>query len=205
MKTITIKRLVFLIAPILLITGCTKDYTNYYPDDEDKGVAIFSSTANNVMGCFIDGKAWRTGSRTTSLFSPPRYEVYITKQNTSSLLDTLSISWSGYYAENKDMPAYLELILPVAKTFNYLDLSALRGQRLQLDTTNGFFSTSIPGLNNPNSKGRGHIYFHTARFDSISPGVFKGTMSGLFEADFGSFKILRGRFDHNITEDQVDL
>jgi len=184
--------------------GCYKDYTNFYPDKEEPGLSIFSNRQNNIMSCFIEGKPWRTDSRTTSFFSRISYEVYITKQETNSLSDTIIISWSGYYSENKDFNRDITLVLPVAKNFGQRELSALQGQRLSIGAGNGYFTTNID-LNMNNAKGSGSIYFHSARFDSISPGFYSGSMSGLFEADFNSFKILKGRFDHTMTADQIQF
>jgi hypothetical protein len=204
MKSNRVKRLFLLCLPGFLISGCSKNETNYYADAEDPGIAIFSNSGNNILSCFIEGKPWRTVSRTRSGFSTrTNYEVEIIKQSTNSLSDTLIISWLGYYPAKDSAPGYLSLHLAVSQNFNYRDLSALQGQRLRINSTNDFFSTGINGLNTANTKGSGSIYFHTARFDSIAPGAYRGNMSGLFEADFISFKITRGRFDHIITPEQV--
>jgi hypothetical protein len=205
MKNICTKKILLFLVPGLLIMGCSKNYTNYYADGEDNGIAIFSNTGNNVLSCFIDGKPWRTVDRKTSGFAYSRtsYEVYISKQLTNSLLDTLIITWEGYYPPNNFSNGNLNLIIPVAKNFSYKDFSALQGQRLQIDTTTAFFSTSISGLNNNNTKGKGNIYFYAAQLDSIGTSSYIGKMSGLFEADFGAFKITRGRFDHLLTPENV--
>ncbi len=205
MKNICSKKNLLFLLPGLLIMGCSKNYTNYYPDAEDNGIAIFSNTGNNVLSCFIDGKPWRTVNRETSGFpnSITSYEVYIIKQSTTSLLDTLIITWPGYYPVNYFSQGDLNLIIPVAKNFSHKDFTALQGQRLQIDTTTAFFTTSISGLNSGNIKGKGNIYFHTAQLDSIGPREYIGKMSGLFDADFGTFKITRGRFDHLLNSENV--
>jgi hypothetical protein len=203
MKNNYLKNKWFLLWPLFIITGCYRNETNYYLDAEDKGIAIFSNTGNNLLTCFIDGKPWRTGNRTSGGFiSRPRYEVDIVKQITNSLQDTLMIIWSGYFPSDS-LNGYLTFIMPVAKNFSYKDFSALQGRRLQVDTTNGNFSTAISSLNTGNTKGSGSIYFHTARLDSIGPNTYSGKMSGLIEADFISFKITKGRFDHTIESPQV--
>jgi hypothetical protein len=205
MKNIcTKKNLLFLLLGFIIM-GCSKNYTNYYADAEDNGIAIFSNTGNNILSCFIDGKPWRTVDRETSGFSYQitSYEVYIIKQSTNSLLDTLIINWLGYYPVNYFSQGNLNLTIPVIKNFSNKDFAALQGQRLQIDTTNAFFTISISGLNSGNIKGKGNIYFHTAQLDSIGPGAYMGKMSGLFEADFGTFKITRGRFDHLLDPQNV--
>lgn len=197
MSKYSIKNSAALLLYCFLLMGCYKNNTNYYPDAEDRGVSIFSDRGNNVMSCFIAGKTWRTIDRKVSGFSPRTvYEVYIQKQITGSLLDTIVISWQGYYNESKDAQGALSLVLAVHKNFTAADFSALQGKRLVIDSLqNGFFSDGISGLRN---KGNGSIYFHTARLDSIGPGFPIGTMSGLFEANFSSYKITRGRFDETL-------
>jgi hypothetical protein len=178
----------------------------YYDDAENPGIAIFSNTGNNILSCFVNGKSWRTASRITyGISARTSYEVYITKQSASALQDTLLISWNGYYPTDSLGQGTLNLTIPVAKNFSYKDFAGLQGQRLQIDTTTAFFTTSISGLNSGNIKGKGNIYFHIAQLDSIGPGAYMGKMSGLFDADFSAFKITRGRFDHIIDPQQVNF
>ena len=49
------------------------------------------------------------------------------------------------------------------------------------------------------------IYFNIARFDSIAPNMYKGNLSGLLEANFGTFNISKDRFDHFLEPNQVFL
>ncbi|MEP7109722.1 MAG: hypothetical protein ABI760_17130 [Ferruginibacter sp.] len=205
MRKNSIKSLLFLFLPGVLIMGCYKNETRYFDDAADPGIVIFSDNGNNILSCFIEGKPWRTVSRITSGFPSlhTNFEVDIIKQPATGLRDTLIIKWLGYFSGNENSQGYLSLHLAVPPNFSYRDLSALQGQRLHIDATKGFFSTSITGLNTGNTNGSGDIYFHTAQFDSIAPGSYSGSISGLFEADFNSFKITRGRFDHIITPEQV--
>jgi hypothetical protein len=99
----------------------------------------------------------------------------------------------------------MNLVLAVAKNFTTQDMASFEGKRFNLNTVNGFFTATLPGTNGTNLKGSGNIFFHVARFDSIAPGAFKGIISGLFEADFNSFKISKGRFDHGIDPEQLRL
>lgn len=209
MKNNSLKNTGLLILCTLILAGCSKNETTYFADAEDEGIAIFSNTGNNLLTCYIDGRPWRTDSRTSGGgFAGglgTNYEVDIVKQTSSSLQDTLLIIWRGYFSTDSFSGGYLTLRLPVTKNFGYKDFSALQGTRLQIDTTNGFFSTSISRLNTSNIKGSGNIYFHAARLDSIGPNAYNGSMSGLFEADFTSFKITKGRFDHSFTPQNVSL
>ena len=202
-----IKKWVILPAIVFSLLGCYKNYTKNYNDAETPGLSIFSNKGNNILSCFIDGKPWRTIDRIKfEISSRVRYEVDVRKERTSSLLDTLVINWIGYYIGNDSTPGNLRLLIAVPKNFNYRNFSALQGQRLLIDTTNnGFFSTSITGLNTGNNKGNGSIYFHTALLDSIGPDKYIGNMSGLIEANFPSFKITKGRFDESLDGGNIAL
>lgn len=207
MKKIILYQVVFIFFTVAFLQGCRKNYTNYYPDKEDEGLAIFSNTGNNLMTCFIDGKPWRTidrtsyGSTRTSI-----YELEIVKRITSGLRDTLSFHWQGHYNTEEYPSGTVTLVLSVPKNFDYRSLSALNGQRLLIDSAvNGFFSTSISELSVGNPKGNGSIYFHQLKLDSISPAVFSGHMAGLLDADFPLFNITRGRFDEYLTGENVSL
>lgn len=205
-KRTTIPSFLFYIFLFFGTAGCTKETSHYYPDKQTPGTAIFSNTGNNVLSCFIDGRPWQTISRSVviALFSRPIYEVYIQKQITGSTLDTLSILWEGHYNNDQNGRQFISLVLPVAKNFSLSDLSAMEGKRISIDSSNGFFTVDLQGVSQSgNQRGKGTIYFNRLRFDSSGTGYHSGRMAGIFEADFGSFKITSGRFDHNLDAAQV--
>ena len=190
----------------LVAAGCVKETSYYYPDKQTPGTAIFSNTGNNVLSCFVDGRSWQTKSRSVNggFFSHPVYEVYFEKMLSSGAMDTLLIIWEGHYSGDQNGQEVISLMLPVAKNFKLSDLSAMQGKRLVIDSSTGFFAVNLQGLFPVDrQRGKGVVYFNTARFDSTSVGYYNGRMAGLFEADFGSFKITSGRFDHNISSSQV--
>lgn len=187
--------------------GCTRDDTKYYADGEDKGLAIFSNTYNNILSCYINDKPWRTFSRVLTGFTPRMHnEVEITRQPATTSKDTLIIQWHGYFETNQRNTAdiRLHLALPAHATIN--DLNALQGKRLIIDSTiNGFFEINDAGINPANIKANGHLYFNIASFNSIAPNTYTGDISGLFDADFSSVKITKGRFDHFISPEQIQF
>lgn len=206
MKRKKINRLYSFLFACIIMTGCLKSKTNYYDDAENAGLSIFSNTGNNVLSCFIDGKPWRTINRVISgIFIRPTYEVTVIKQSFSGLSDSLTINWTGYYPPNETITGSLSLHLAIAKNFTYKDLAAFNGQRLIINNANGYFLSSIAAANTFNAKGFGNIYFNTLRLDSIGPNNYSGKMSGLLDADFTSFKIAKGRFDHTIEPLQVNF
>lgn len=202
MRKHNFKKIFYFLLAGFLLTGCSRNDTRYFADAEDPGIAIFSSTGNNIFSCFIDGKPWRTVSRTSGGFTYYRinYEVDIFKQVTGNVKDTLVITWKGYFEGNTVMTNSFSLHLAVEPGFGYKELNFLQGQRLTIDTAINYFSSTVNGFN---SKGKGHIYFHSISLDSIGPGMYRGSMSGLLDADFNASKITRGRFDHWIAPDQV--
>jgi hypothetical protein len=197
----------YLLAAVFLLAGCSRNDTRYFSDAEQPGLAIFSSTGNNLFSCFIDGKPWRSVSRTTGGFEFPvtRYEVDISKQSTGATTDTLLISWQGYFGTKDTLRNTITLHLAVAAGFGYKELNALQGQRLLVDGTNGYFSSRPEFFGGPDLKGPGHIYFHALKIDSTGPGSYTGAMNGLLDADFASSKITNGRFDHVMEAPQVNL
>lgn len=189
------------IAALIFLTGCTKNETHYYQDNNAAGLSIFSNTGNNTFSCFIDGSAWRTVDRTSGgILSRNVYEVQIRKQFFDSLTDVLSITWEGYYVSDKNNSGDISLNLYVPKNFSYNDFSAMQGKRLIIDSTNGYFLAAL-GANDV--RGTGTIYFNTANLIANSVSGNGGSMSGLLEADFGSFQLTSGRFDHNLDAIQI--
>jgi hypothetical protein len=179
--------------------------TEFYADPQATGLGIFSNTGNNLMSGYIQNEPWRTRDRTTGGFlGTARYELLINKQITSGVSDNLIFTWYGYPSTNNTLNGDVSLVLSVPKNFGYRDLSALKGQRIALDTTNGYFTFSS---SQPNTgKGTGNIYFHNMQIDSVGPNNFTGRMSGLLDAKFGSSLILQnGRFDHSITAQQIQF
>jgi hypothetical protein len=195
--------LLFFFSSILF--SCTVNHTEFYPDAQANGLGIFSNTDNNLMSCYIQNQPWRTRDRISGGF-PVRttYELLINRQITSGVSDNLIFTWYVSAAVNNTFNGDIGLVLSVPKNFGYRELSALKRQRIALDTTNGYFTFSSIGPNF--GKGAGNIYFHNIQIDSIGPNNFTGRMSGLMDAKFGSSLILsNGRFDHNITAEQIQF
>lgn len=200
MKTFYTTAWLFISISFFVFIGCTIDYTEYYADSEDPGLAIFSNKGNNLMTCYINGKPWRTTKKRTTFPGGLRLDVSITRFSTTSALDTLQFLWSGDYNTNGLQAAgELSLLLPVPKTFSIKDISALQGQRLSIDTANntGAFVISY------GTKGNGNIFFQTAKVDSVSPGIYVGRISGLLDANLPGYAVTRGRFDHSLVPEQL--
>lgn len=197
---------------ILLLAGCSKNLTDYYPDAEDPGLAIFSNSGNNLMTCYTKGKPWKTDDRFFSAIAGSgggyhiRYEVYIFKQqSTTGNKDTLDISWTGTYVNDSVTIRNIGIKIPVAPDFSYRNFTALRGQRISVDGTNGYFYTNGFSLPTGDIRGKGSIFFLTAQADSLPTQRYTGKLSGIFEADFTGYTITRGRFDHTLDEGNLNF
>ena len=193
-----------LLLPVFLKTSCSKNQTKFFSDTDDPGLAIFSNHNNNVMTCYVKGQAWRSVDRISYSTGNTSFEVTVAKKiNNTSLFDTLIINWIGNYQSPNSRDKNITLTLPVAKGFNYKSFSNFEGQRMVIDTTNGYFSSYIDDFYQQKEKGSGSIFFLTAHLDSLSPNNYIGKMSGLFEAKFNTSTITRGRFDHSLTYGNV--
>ncbi len=205
MNRIILQKAMYFFCTGILLLSCTKSSTNAYPDPADPGLAIFSNTGNNILSCMINDAPWRTQDRMIYILGRPGYEVNVRLQKTSTAKDSLWFSWHGYYSSDINNSGTLEMGMAVNKNFGYKEFSALKGQRLHLDTNNGYFLLSINGLVNNGTKGSGNIYFNSIALDSIGPNNYTGKMSGLFDADFNTTKITKGRFDHALDYSQVSF
>lgn len=183
----------------LLLIACSKNQTSFYSDEKDPGLAIFSNTQNNIMTCYANGRVWRTGNRIaySGWGGGTIYEIYINKNTTTSLHDTIVIAWDGNFENSSNRDSRISLTLPFAKNFLH-SFNALEGKRLVFDTTQGFYTASMGVFAEQSNKGWGSIYFLNAHIDSIGPNDFRGKISGLFEAHFATGEINRGRFDHSL-------
>lgn len=189
----------------VMLGSCTIESTNYYPDGQQDGLAIFSNTGNNLMTAYANNAAWQTRPRSATVFlgSIKRYEVMLRRFNFNGIQDTIQLQWTGKELQNGSSSGDLSLSLIFPRGFGYKDFNALQGKRLAVNLNNGYFTTTINNLNAGNVKGIGVVYFHTASLDSTGPGIYSGKMSGLIEADFNGNKITKGRFDHTLNTDQV--
>ncbi|HEY5409070.1 MAG TPA: hypothetical protein VIJ92_18400 [Ginsengibacter sp.] len=193
-----------LVAASVLLAGCNKNITKYYADEEDKGLAVFSNTGNNIFTCYVNELPWRTFSRTTGgLFSGGTSELYISKQIDSSAQDLLIIQWNGFLQKYPTGYNTISLYLKVPKDFTRNDISSFQGQRFAIDSSKGYFYANISGFNT--ETGFGNIYFYSASFDSATQGSYSGELSGILEADFPDFKITKGRFDDQLSVSQFQF
>lgn len=188
------------IAVAIFLSGCAK--RNFYPDKDDPGLSRFTSYGYNVVTNYINGKPY------INLFSLLRgnYLPVFTKLSTNSAEDTLSIYWpierEDTSKNNNDPYQYLELWMPVSKTFSKIDFLSYNGKRI-IDSC----SIAVGSLGNPGAppKGQANIYFVKIEEDKtyLNPHL---KISGLFDGNIGdSILVTKGRFDFNIDESTLDF
>ncbi len=188
---------------ICLFIGCEKNETIAIPDNSYKGLAIFSNTGNNIFTCYINGEPWRTINRISDGFlASGTSEILISKQ-TDSTQTMLTIEWIGFFYDNMDSSGSLTLYIAVPAGFSGTDINSLQGMRINIDSANGYFVSSGIGYNS--ERGTGSVYFNKASFNATPTGQYSGSLSGLLEATFYDRKITNGRFDHQLTNMQVQF
>lgn len=193
----------FICALLFACSGCYKNETHYYDDTVIPGLAIFSNTGNNLMTCQLNGHSWKSRKREYG-YGFNRIEMDLRRIKTASATDTLLITWYGD-VQNQDQYD-ISLSLPIAKNFQWKDVHALEGKRIAIDSSNGYFLLSRDRYFTYLG-GKGTIYFNSMAIDSLSPSNVNGRMAGLMQANFiglnPSYQLSNGRFDNNITIDQL--
>lgn len=188
-------KLFFYLSLVTCSLSCSKNYTKFFEDEDNKNLSIFSNKNFNVASCYINNQPWRSKERRSSGFAAPRIstEIQIGRIKTNSASDTLILSWLGEGSLSSDI-TNIYVSIPVAKDFSYKTLNQFNRQRIVIDGNTGYFQIETPTIE---SKGKGVIYFHTLQIDSSNFG-YSGKLSGLFEAQTPGNNITKGRFDHSI-------
>lgn len=185
---------------MLLVVGssftCVKNLTDYYADPADTTLAIFSNLGFNLMTCLVNNKPWKTKDRNNYPLGPARYEVSITNDTNDPLSDSLHFRWTGGFANDNVKADDIELVLPVKKGFKAADLRDFQGQRFDLDGNKGYFKATLTGIGQQ-LRGTGHIYFNKFTYDLTF--ATESIMAGLLDANFITFKLESGRFDHSLS------
>jgi hypothetical protein len=201
MKNNFIKITALLLLPCLFLLSCEKNETKFYSDDDNNGLSVFSNTGDNIFTCYVNGVPWRTLNRTCCGFLSGRVSELFIRQQADSLHNMLVIDWMGNLQGNNSGFDDIYLYLYIPANFTYQDFDKLQGTRIAVDSTTGYFSTSIQGISG--ERGTGFIYFNQASFDSSATSGYGGSFSGLLEANFPGSTISKGRFDHQLTLYQI--
>jgi hypothetical protein len=179
----------------LFLLGCGKNSTNFYEDPNKKGLSIFSDRGNNLLTALVNEIPWKTRDRITDGRTyKTDFEIYIEKQKSNTLKDTLSISWLGPRI-NGSTYNNITLRIAVDSNFTYNDFKTnFSGKRLVIDSsTNGYFSTNF---NNSRVKGNGVIFFLRAGINTTTPN--DNILTGLFSTKIGNTIISDACFDHDL-------
>ena len=205
---------------VFCLAGCNKP-RDFFPDPYNPGLSRFTSRGYDIVSAYINDTAYANPYiNSTGLFSVStgsNSPVSINVIHTSSLSDTLSISWQIAYSDSgiESNPPYysLSLLMPVPKSFSEIDFLRFQGQRFPLDSATNI---SIQ-LNSINYYTNGNYYYNAnpltgpagIYFVSISavPGDTTGlfSFSGLFDGSIGNnISITKGRFDFYINPSEIN-
>ena len=202
------KSKLFKLLPLLVIlslSGCFK--RNFYPDKDDPGLSLLTSYGFNVATAYINQVPYINPYKKT-LFGAANYDPTLQKSITSTVFDTLSLSWPIEINDsdaNYNQPYQnITLQLPIPKTFTQQDFLALSGQRFSSDNNtiiiNSYYNqvNALTGLSN--------IYFVKINIDPSYSTPTHYIISGLFNGNIGdSIHITKGRFDFEISSDKMNF
>jgi hypothetical protein len=202
--------LLLLIGIFFSITGCHPD-RNFYPDQYNPGLSRFTARGYGIVSAYINDSPYVNPYTTGYSFYGPvgigNTQVALNINHTSTTYDTLEISWevtpnfsatSYYYGYS-----YINLYMPIPKSFSESDLLSWRLKRFPEDDTAETVSVGINSNNYSNNTpllGPGSIYF--VRLDPEGTGIAPQpyVFSGLFQGTAGNgAHITKGRFDFSIT------
>jgi hypothetical protein len=186
------------------LAGCSKPPRNFYDDQYNPGLSIFTSYGFNIVTAYINDSAYinpyddRTGN----------YPVSINVIHTASIYDTLCISWQIEYNDTSQLflsnYGVISLLMPVSKSFSAEDFLGWNGKKFPVDSTTVTIQLGYYGDNVPS--GSGSVYFVKITPDPDDPNFQKYFFTGLFEGSIGnSIQITKGRFDFEINPSQINF
>jgi hypothetical protein len=201
-KLVICKCVVFAIA--ISLAGCSKPPRNFYADQYNPGLSIFTSYGFNIVTAYINDSAYinpyddRIGN----------FPVSINVIHTTSTYDTLYISWQIEYNDTSQLSlsnyGVLSLLMPVSKSFSADDFLGWNGKKFPIDPTTVTIQLGYYGDNVPS--GAASVYFVKITPDTNDPNFQKYFFTGLFEGSIGdSIQITKGRFDFEINPSQINF
>lgn len=193
---------------VLCVCGCDK--RNFFPDPDDPGLSMLTSHGFNIATVYINEVPYINPYKKFFLGGVVNTVPTLTKINTNSTFDTLSLSWAIQINDSTgayDSPyRYISLLMPVSKSFTKRDLIAINGQRFSSDSGKVILQSSNYSPSDTLS-GFSNIYFvkinQTQPSDTSAPRLF---LSGLFNGNIGdSILITKGRFDFVISTHDINF
>jgi hypothetical protein len=206
MKQKYLYRLLLLAGIFFSITGC-QPVRNFYPDQYNPGLSRFTARGYGIVSAYINDTPYVNPFDGYFLAPSGNIQVALNINHTSTTYDTLEISWevipnfsttaSYYYGYS-----YINLYMPIPKSFSENDLLSWRSKRFPEDDTAEHVSVGISSYNNyTNSpiQGPGSIYFVRLEPEDGVVVPQQYIFSGLFQGTAGNgAHITKGRFDFSI-------
>jgi len=202
------------LAIVISLAGCTKPPRNFYADQYNPGLSIFTSYGFNIVTAYINDSAyinpyidptyWGASAGTPAGNTPVSIDVI----HTASIYDTLCISWQIEYNDTSQLYlseySVLSLLMPVSKSFSADDFLAWNGKKFPIDSTTvtiqlGYYGDNVPA-------GNASVYFVKITPDTNDTSFQKYFFTGLFEGSIGNnIQITKGRFDFYIDPSQINF
>jgi hypothetical protein len=209
-KLLIRKCVVFAIA--VSLAGCSKPPRNFYADQYNPGLSIFTSYGFNIVTAYINDSAYINPYIDPAYFGTGlpagNTPVSINVIHTVSTYDTLCISWQIEYNDTSQLYlsnyGALSLLMPISKSFSVDNFLAWNGKKFPIDPTTVTIQLGYYGDNVPS--GTASVYFVKITPDPNDPNFKKYFFTGLFEGSIGnSIQITKGRFDFEINPSQINF
>jgi hypothetical protein len=192
---------------LLCFCGCSK--RNFFPDEDNPGLSILSSRGFNIATVYINEVPYINPYSKFIFGGVVNSSPTITKINTNSTFDTLSLSWAIQINDttnsNSSPYRYIAILMPVSKSFTRNDLIAMSGQRFSSNSDKVILQSFNYGPSDFLS-GVSNIYFvkiNQTQSDTSAPRLL---LSGLFNGNIGdSILITKGRFDFEISTNDINF
>lgn len=153
----------------------------FIPDPIDPNLPVYSEFGSELSGAYVNDISWKSSSKSPS-------KILVWKQK-----DSLVLCFQGKISGKYSTIGFSFKGLGVTKTD---DLLKLNNKKIQLDQNKNFGHYRVDYKKN-NLKGKGQIYFKSAKHDSNKNVILSGTFGFKITDKQGkTTKISYGRFDH---------
>lgn len=162
----------------------------FIPDPIDPKLPVYSEFGSELSGAYVNDIIWKSNLETGSIPYPPIYpsKILVWKQK-----DSLVLCFQGKISSKYSTIGFSFKGLGVTKTD---DLLKLNNKKIQLDQNKNFGHYQVDYKKN-NLKGKGQIYFKSAKHDSNKNVILSGTFGfEITDKQGKTTKISYGRFDH---------
>lgn len=183
-----------IILGVLLMFFCSCNIP-FIPDPIDPKLPVYSEIGSGLSGAYVNGAIWKSDLNRGGVFSPsfPPSKINIWKQK-----DSLTLYFRGDILDKTSTIGFRFKGLGITKIDDLLKLNNKKIQ-LDLDKNVGYYQVDYK---DNDLKGKGQIYFKSAKYYNDSSSTNMVILSGTFGFEITdkqgkTTKISYGRFDYN--------